>query len=166
MLGLFRVLFGFVLACLVAASVKVAFVITPEELMSASDQQWLAAFQLVLLVATQTAVFSAPFALLAVVIGEWQGIRSWSYYVLVGVAIAAAGFAALYSGETAGQPTIINRYALFAYFSAGVSGGVIYWLFSGLKAGGRRVDDALGRNRNMHPVSPRGSTTKPVLPAR
>ena len=136
-----RFLVGFVLACLVAAAVKVGFVVTPGELLSGDERQWWSAGQLVLLVATQNAVFAGPFAVLAAIISEWQGTRGWAFFVLVGVVIAAAGFAVLYSGESAGQPTIVNSYALGAYLCAGIAGGLVYWLFAGRHAGGGEIED-------------------------
>lgn len=175
--GILRVLFGFIVGCFAAGMVKVGFVITPEELLSANEQQWLAAAQLTLFAATQTAVFAAPFALIAATIGEWQSIRGWTYYVITGIAIAAAGFAALYSSENVGQPTIVNRYALLAYFSAGIVGGFVYWLFAGRGAGGRGARQGGDRSSGdrgaghrgagpQRPVVPKGGPSKPVLPVR
>ncbi|MFM1814186.1 MAG: hypothetical protein RLZ98_881 [Pseudomonadota bacterium] len=168
-LGLFRVLLGFVLACLAAAMVKVGFVVTPPELMAGSEQDWTSAAQLTVFVAIQNFVFAAPFALLAVIVGEWQAIRSWSFYVLTGLAIAAAGFATLYSGENPGQPTIINQYALLAYFAAGLVGGFVYWLFAGKYAGrtsNRDFVDEPGRRRRSGEEGHGRSVIppKPVVP--
>ena len=89
----------------------------------------------VLLAATHSAVFSAPFALVAAAIGEWQAIRGWFYYALAGTAIAIAGFIALYSGEANTDASIVNRYALAAYLVSGFVGGLVYWVLSGRYAG-------------------------------
>lgn len=134
-----RVLAGFVLACLVAGLVQVAFVVTPKDLASLSGAELserlsFAGLQ-VLFAATLIGMFSAPFVLIASAIGEWQGVRSPSYYVLVGIAIALGGFAAQYAGEAAGQPTIVNNYALKAFLTTGFLGGFAYWLFAGRSAG-------------------------------
>ena len=80
-------------------------------------------------------MFSAPFALVAAAIGEWQSIRSWVYYALAGLAIAIAGFIAIHFGETGGANSIVNQYAIIAYLCAGLVGGWVYWLFSGRYAG-------------------------------
>jgi hypothetical protein len=84
-------------------------------------------------------VFSAPFALIAVALGEWQGIRSWLYYVLAGIGIAGAGFFAQYTGEPDGA-TIVNDYALRAFLVTGVVAGLVYWAVAGRRAGGREAD--------------------------
>jgi hypothetical protein len=130
-----RVLFGFILACLAAGLTIVLFVYTPAELASLSSDT--AADRLseiglfALAAATHSAVFAAPFALIGAAIGEWRGIGSWTYYLLVGIAIAALGFAAQYSSEAAGEASIFNSYALAAFLVTGFAAGVVYWLFSG-----------------------------------
>jgi hypothetical protein len=135
--SVFRVLVGFALACLVGALVQLGFA-TPNDVLTDDTDRLSWSFEQVLLAATHSAVFSAPFALVAAAIGEWQSIRSWVYYALAGIAIAIAGFIALYSGETgtsATSPTIVNNYALAAYLCAGLLGGLAYWLISGRTAG-------------------------------
>ena len=108
MLGrMFRVLFGFVLACLAAGLTLVLFVYTPLELAGLAanvDGSRLAeAGLLALAAATHTAVFSAPFALVGAVFGEWRRVRSPAYYALVGILIAALGFFVQYRSEAAGD---------------------------------------------------------------
>jgi hypothetical protein len=142
MLGtLLRVLFGFVVACLVAGVATVAFVITPADIATLPQDLWSerlgSAGVLSLLAATHTAIFSFPFALIALALAEWQRIRSWIYYVLVGIAIALGGFAAEYLAEAGGQPSILNDYALRAFLTVGFFGGLAYWLVAGRWAGGR-----------------------------
>jgi hypothetical protein len=90
---------------------------------------------LTLAAATQSAVFAAPFALVAAAIAEWQSLRGLLYYVIVGLAISAGGFAAIYAGEPPGPATIVNSYAASAYAVAGLVGGIIYWLLAGRFAG-------------------------------
>ncbi len=129
-----RVLIGFALACIAAALVKLGFA-TPNDVLT-SDADTLAwSFDQTLLAATHSAVFAAPFALVAAAIGEWQTIRSWVYYALAGIAIAIAGFIALYSGETSGPNSIVNQYATIAFLGSGLVGGWVYWLVSGRNAG-------------------------------
>jgi hypothetical protein len=148
MLSLFRVLFGFLLASLAAGITQVLFVVTPMDIaalpVSAMQERVQAAGLLALFAATHTAVFSAPFALVTVVIGEWQPIRSWIYYALAGLGTAAAGFLAQHTGETTGA-TILNDYAFRAFAATGLAGGLTYWAAAGRRAGGRRVNAGLGK---------------------
>lgn len=135
----FRVLAGFIVCCLVAGLVTVAFVITPAELAAMSGPaltERLQAFgMLALLAATHSAIFAAPFALIAAVIGEWQSIRSPMYYAVAGVVIALGGFAAQYSSETGTAASIANNYALKAFLTAGFFAGLSYWIVAGRAAG-------------------------------
>ena len=142
--ALFRVLAGLLFASLVAGLVTVAFVITPAELATSGPEfsARLASFgMLALLAATHSAIFAAPFGLIAAVIGEWQSLRSPMYYVTVGVLIAMAGFAAQYSSETGAAATIANNYAFKAFLTAGFCGGLGYWMLSGRSAGDDPIDD-------------------------
>lgn len=137
-----RSVFGFVLACLAAAATKVGFVITPLELLalepSAGLEQLARAGVLMLAVATQSAIFAAPFAVIVIVLGHRQRIRGWPYYVFSGLLISLLGFATLYITESAGHPTIGNAYAAAAYTFAGMIGGYVYWAVSGRGAGGSK----------------------------
>ena len=161
--SVFRVLFGFLLACLVGALVQLAFA-TPNDVLTDDAEKLNWTGEHILLVATHSAVFSAPFALVAAAIGEWQSIRSWVYYALSGIAIAIAGFIAIYSGETgvsapavvgaatphSGDYSIVNNYALFAYLCAGLVGGLAYWLISGRSAGDPLEMEALPQAGNQN----------------
>jgi hypothetical protein len=144
MLRVIRVLFGFAVACLVAGAVTVAFIVTPADLAALAPEaradRLSHAGLLALFAATQSAIFSFAFALILIAIAEWYAVRSWIYYALCGVAIAVGGFAALHSQEAAGYPTILNDYALRAYLTVGLLGGLAYWLVAGRGAGGRRAD--------------------------
>jgi hypothetical protein len=133
-LSVLRVLVAFGLACIAGALVKLGFA-TPNDVLTDNPDRLSWSIEQVLLAATHSAVFSAPFALVAAAIGEWQSIRSWVYYALAGLAIAIAGFIAIHFGESAGPNTIVNQYAILAFLCAGVVGGWIYWLFSGRFAG-------------------------------
>lgn len=147
-----RVLIGFALACIAGALVQLAFA-TPNDVLTDDVDKLSWSVEQVLLAATHSAVFSAPFALVAAAIGEWQSIRSWVYYALSGIAIAVAGFIALYSGETGGPNSIVNNYALAAYLCAGLAGGVVYWLVSGRSAGDPLEGNAMttGSTQNRGP---------------
>jgi hypothetical protein len=145
MLGtLLRVLFGFVVACLVAGVATVAFVVTPADLATQPDGIWSerlgSAGVLAMLAATHTAIFAFPFALIAIALGEWQRIRTWIFYVLAGIAISFGGFVAEYLAEAANQPSIVNDYAMRAFLTVGFFGGLAYWLVAGRGAGGRGGD--------------------------
>lgn len=134
-----RMIFGFAMAALAAGLVTVAFVITPAELAGLSGPAFsdrLTAFgTLTLLAATHSAIFAAPFALLAALVGEWQSIRGPMYYATAGILIALGGFAAQYSSEAGTTASIANNYALKAFLTAGFFGGLVYWMGSGRAAG-------------------------------
>jgi hypothetical protein len=158
---LLRVLLGFILACLVAGVAMVLFVDTPSEIAGLSPEAASTrlgkVFELASYVGVQAALFSAPFALVVAAIGEWQRNRNWSFYALAGLAIAVLGFLAQHSTEQAGQPTIVNNYAVVAFMTSGFIGGLVYWLFSGRLAGGARSEvqqDAAG---------PAGDALKPAI---
>jgi len=144
MFTLLRVVFGFIVACLIAGLTTVAFVVTPADLAvlpaDALSERLGNAGVLALLAATHSAIFAFPFALIAIFIAEWARVRSWIYYVIVGVAIAAGGFAAVYLNEVAGQPSIVNEYALRAFLAVGILSGLAYWLVAGRRAGGKQGD--------------------------
>lgn len=133
-LSVFRVLVAFAIACIAGAAIQLAFA-APNDVLTDDPDRLSWSLEQVLLAATHSAVFSAPFALVAAAIGEWQSIRSWVYYALAGTAISIAGFIALYSGETSTTSSIVNQYAAVAYLCSGIVGGWAYWLFSGRYAG-------------------------------
>lgn len=137
--SILRVLLGFVVACVVAGLVQVLFVFTPSELFALPEDKMMDQLESVgvlsLVAGTQSAVFSAPFALVAALIGEWQRLRGWLYYGLVGMLISGAGFLAQSVSETMNQPTIVNTYALAAFLAAGLFGGLAYWMTAGKWAG-------------------------------
>jgi hypothetical protein len=133
--AMLRVVVGFVLACLAASAAMVGFVITPVELASGDAERLAAVGVLTLLTATDSARFTAPFALFAAALGEWRSIRGWVYYTVAGISVAIAGFLALYANAAAGQPTIVDLYALAAFLTAGLVGGFVYWLCAGRWAG-------------------------------
>lgn len=138
-MGLARVFLGYVAACLVAAIIQFAFAWKPVEV----SADGAAAAEMVALIATQFAIFAAPYAAVATVLGEWLAIRAWGYYAGSGLAIAASGFLAQYASESGGA-TILNPYAAAAFFAPGVVAGWIYWVVSGRHAGSNalRVDQS------------------------
>ena len=76
-----RVLLGFALACIAGALLQLGFA-TPNDVLTDDADRLSWSVEQVLLAATHSAVFSAPFALVAAAIGEWQSIRSWVYYAM------------------------------------------------------------------------------------
>lgn len=137
---LIAMLIGFVFACLAAGLAKVAFWYTPASLArlpgDMAADRIAEALILALAVATHSATVAAPFAFVGAAIGEWRGIRDWTFYALLGVAIAVVGFFAQYQSEAEGAPTIVNNYALTAFLTSGFVGGLVYWLVTGRRAGG------------------------------
>jgi hypothetical protein len=167
MLGrVFRVIMGFVLASLAAGLTLVLFVYTPLELAKlsaeAAGSRLGEAGLLALATATHSAVFAAPFALVAALIGEWRAIRNPAAYALIGVAIAALGFFFQYRSEAAGELSILNSYALSAFALAGLAGGIVYWLCAGRSAAGRRPTKVVAQAQA--PTAPVGSSTAAELP--
>ncbi len=132
-----RMLFGFVLACLAAGFTQVMFAFGTGEFGSGDPNRISVMLRLIASAATQSAVFSAAFALISAVVAEWQDIRGWLYHAVAGVAIAGAGFAAQYSSEAPGAPSVFNNYATVAYLVTGLVAGSVYWLFAGRHAGSR-----------------------------
>lgn len=137
-----RVFVGFVLACLTAGLVQVLFILTPGRIVTLPPEilpdRVAQALVLAALAATHAAIFSAAFVLITAWLGEYMGIRGIGYYLGAGAIIALAGLAAQYSSEVAGQPTILNTYAVQAFLTSGVLAGLVYWLAAGRSAGGRR----------------------------
>ncbi len=119
-----RGILGFIAAVLVAGVVQVLFVAGADIFGGLDRLESLGL--LALLAATQSAVFSAPFAVLAAVIAGWQSLRSLVFYISAGLVIALAGFFAQFASE-AGPGTILNRYALAAYLTSGLAAGLTYW---------------------------------------
>lgn len=133
--AIFRVLFGFVLACFAAGFTKVLFAVGPQQMMAGDPDKLGTILEWVALTATHSAVFAAPFAFLSAAISEWQAIRGFLYHAIIGLGIAMAGFAAQYFGEGPVVNSIFNGYALAAYATSGLVGGIFYWIFAGRHAG-------------------------------
>lgn len=126
---IFRVLFGFVVACIAAGLVLVLFVNTPGEFPDWPSERFSETGLWALAVGTHAGLFSAPFALIGTLYAEWRGISSATYSVILGVLIAMVGFAAQYAGDGSGGD--VNPYALSAFIVTGIVGGLVYWYVSG-----------------------------------
>ncbi len=160
---LLGVLAAFLVSCLVAAFAMVLFVLTPAEIAGlppdVRGDRVAKGIELAGFVAAQFALFSTPFALVVAAVGEMLRKRSWTYYVLAGLAIAGLGFFAQQSTEQAGQPTIANNYALTAFLTAGFVGGLVYWIVRGRFAGGPRDAQPTGPTATLGTEA--ASTGKP-----
>jgi hypothetical protein len=136
-----RILFGLVVACLTAALIKIAHVITPLELSGLAGDALVTRLtwfgELVLLTATHQALFTVPFALIAITVAEINRWRGWLTYALLGSIIALGGFYLQYTGEGELR-TIANPYAGQAFAIEGLCAGLVYWLLAGRFAGWRR----------------------------
>ena len=158
-----RVLFGFALASIAAGLTMVLFVTTPVELVNAPADTAVdlltANGMLALAAATHSAVFAAPFALLAAAIGEWRGRSHWLYYVMAGILIAGLGFLVQHWSERGEQMSIVNNYALAAFLTTGFVAGMVYWLFSGQFAD---ADDGPHTPEIITPRSELKPTPRPI----
>ena len=164
MLGaLARVILGFALAALMAGLVFVLFAMPPTEFASSRSPGLGALADWSLKAATQAAIFAAPFALIAAAIGEWQSLRGPIFYSVAGLLIAAAGFLAQQSSETAGQVTVVNPYAIGAFFASGLAGGLVYWLIAGRVAGEDEAEPVVVRPTTQGPGG--GGKPAPAKPA-
>lgn len=125
-----RFILGFIAAALVAGLVQVLFVAGLDGIRSGFVDSF---GLLVLLAATQSAVFAFPFAVLAATVAGWLDVRGRWFYIGCGLLIGLGGFFAQHVGES-GPLTIFNRYALAAYAVSGLAAGFVYWLAGVAKA--------------------------------
>lgn len=127
-----RVVVGFLLACLAAGLTTVLFAWSPSELASMPTDP-LDKLALALPVATHTAIFAAPFALVAIALGEWMKSHNWTYYGIAGIVIAAIGFVSQLQSESAAQDwsVLTSNYPAIAFLTTGFVAGFTYWVFSG-----------------------------------
>lgn len=163
-----RVLVGFLIACVAAALTTLLFVFTPGELLgwlSLDDGgERFARFGLLWLAAsTQSVLFSAAFALVAVIVAEWLGKRDWIYYANTGILIAILGFVVQWASEPTGQNwSVVNSsYPLVAFLATGFVGGIVYWMSAGRHAGPTAVLQPA-----VEPVEAVVEQPKPAIPAK
>lgn len=172
MRGVFRVLIGFLIACIAAALTTLLFVMTPGELidwLSLDDAgERFGRFGLLWLAATtQSVIFSALFALVAVVVAEWLGKQGWIYYANTGILIAVLGFLAQWASEPTGQNwSVVNSsYPLVAFLATGFVGGFVYWMWAGRFAGAT-PNAVIGPQPAAEPVEVAAEQPKSVTPAK
>jgi hypothetical protein len=131
-----RILIGFVLACVAAAVTLVLFVYAPSDLAALREElngDRLSEAGFFALLITPHVLISAAFpALLAAVFAEQRKLASWPYYALAGIATAGAGFLVQYLTEPPTRAlSILQTYALIAFLTAGLIGGLVYWALAG-----------------------------------
>lgn len=90
------------------------------------------AFGAVLFTGTIAPAITALPALIAVVVGEVLGLRSWIYYVLGGGAALAA--IPLLAGASLDDPAIPAGEYMTIFATSGFAGGFVYWLLAGARA--------------------------------
>jgi hypothetical protein len=112
-------------------------------------------------------MFSALFALVAVVIAEWLGKRDWIYYANTGILIAVLGFLAQWASEPTGQnwSVISSSYPLVAFLATGFVGGFVYWMWAGRFAGAT-ANAATGLQPAAEPVKVAAEQLKSATPAK
>jgi hypothetical protein len=130
-LRLVRILTGFALASFAAAVTLVAFVYAPSETAGLTGARLSAAGYFAIVITPWVALCAALPAFISVMIAEARHIAGWTFYVLAGIGTAAVGFLVQYWTETRVGPGIFQAYALIAFLTAGLIGGLAYWVSSG-----------------------------------
>jgi hypothetical protein len=135
LVSILRILVGFALACVAAAATLVLFVYAPGDLASlgeelSGDRLSEASF-FALLITPHVAISAAFPALLAAAFAETRKVASWTFYALAGIATSTAGFLVQYLTEPPTNLSIFQAYALIAFLTAGLIGGLVYWAASG-----------------------------------
>src|SRR5262245_47440626 len=134
-----RILLGFALACVAAAVTLVAFVYAPSDMAGLREEltgDRLSEAGVFALLITPHVLVSAAFpSLLAAVFAESRKLASWMFYALAGIATAIAGFLVQYLTEASTPLSIFQAYALIAFLTAGLIGGLVYWGAAGRFAG-------------------------------
>jgi protein-S-isoprenylcysteine O-methyltransferase Ste14 len=132
---LLRILIGFALACVAAAVTLVAFVYAPADLMNLSEElngeRLSEAGFFAMLVTPHVLISAAVPAMLAAAFAETRKVKSWLFYAAVGVATSGAGFLVQSLTEPPMRLSILQTYALIAFLTAGLIGGLVYWALSG-----------------------------------
>jgi len=156
-----RVLIGFAAASLAAAFTLVLFVFAPGEWASLSSdlsgERLSEAGVFALMVTPHVAVSAALPALAGVIFAEVRKVASRLFYALAGMATAAAGLVVFHLGEAPDQATILHNYALAAFLTAGLVGGLAYWAFSG-RFVARRARPAADPRQQASPAPPAGTS--------
>jgi hypothetical protein len=131
-----RILIGFGLACVAAAMTVVLFVYAPGDVASLREElsvdRLSEALYFALLSTPHVAMSAALPALLAAAFAEQRKLASWWFYAFAGIATAGAGL--LVQHLTVPRVNVLQTYALAAFLTAGLIGGLVYWALSGRHA--------------------------------
>jgi hypothetical protein len=135
-----RVAFGLALACLAAAATLVAFVYAPGNWAALgaelSGERLSEAGFFALVITPHVIVAAALPALVAAIYAETRKMTGWAFYGLAGVGVGLAGFLLQHLTEAPDLESIFQAYALIAFLTAGLIGGLVYWAASGRFAAG------------------------------
>ena len=130
-----RILTGFALASFAAAATLVLFIYAPSDWASPgadlTGARLSEAGYFALIITPWVALSAALPALAGVALAEARHIAGSTFYVLAGIATAAAGFLVQHWSEPPGGLGIFQAYALIAFLAAGLIGGLVYWASSG-----------------------------------
>ncbi len=133
------VLLGFVLASFAAAATLVLFVYAPSDLAGLrsdlNGERLSEAGFFALVITPHVAASAALPALAGVLFAETRKVVAWGFYAFAGMAIALAGFFVQHVTEAPYRESIFQAYALMAFLTAGLIGGLVYWSTSGRFAG-------------------------------
>jgi hypothetical protein len=126
-----RHMLAFFAACLAAGVTQVLFIVTPADLVALSGEELSrrlgAVAMLTGLATVQAAVFAAPIVLLAAALARPLRPQGWPKAMLAGAILGLAGFFVRH----AAPPDVVlalHGYALLACLTAGLTGGLAYWL--------------------------------------
>jgi hypothetical protein len=130
-----RIVSGFAFASLAAAITLVLFVFAPADmagLLSDLNRERLSEAGLfALLITPHVAIYAVLPALAGAIFAEVRKVAGWWFYALAGIATAVAAFLVLYLSEAAGETSLLSSYALAAFITSGLVGGLAYWALSG-----------------------------------
>ena len=81
------------------------------------------------------AAFALPGALTAILLAEDRRVRGLSYWLFVGLLLAALAFLTLINGGAALNAAFLSSRAFLTMLGMGLAGGYIYWSMAGRKSG-------------------------------
>src|SRR5262245_10610006 len=130
-----RIVSGFALASLAAAATLVLFVFAPADLAGLlsdlNGERLSEAGLFALLITPHVAIYAVLPALAGAIFAEVRKVAGWWFYALAGIATAIAAFLVLHLSEAAGESSLLSGYALAAFITSGLVGGLAYWALSG-----------------------------------
>jgi hypothetical protein len=130
-----RIVSGFAFASLAAAVTLVLFVFAPVDLAGLladlNRERLSEAGLFALFITPHVAIYAVLPALAGAIFAEVRKVAGWWFYALAGIATAAAAFLVLHLSEAAGETSLLSSYALAAFITSGLVGGLAYWALSG-----------------------------------